>query len=263
MTNREPLQISIENGLAVLTLNRPEVLNAIDVPLAQALLAAVERIETGAGVRAILLRGAGRGFCAGGDVSKFTGIDGPHAEVADRTMRHFHPAIRGLALSPVPTVAMVHGAVAGAGIGLMLACDFVVAADTARFSLAYAKIGASTDDGASWILPRLLGLRKAKELAMLSDRIDAAEALRLGLINRAVAGERLEDEAMALARRLAAGPTTAFGMIKRLMDDSFSRDLSAHLEIECEAFVKTARTADFDEGLASFFGKREPKFSGR
>lgn len=262
MTDQPTLLTAVEDGLAVLTLNRPEALNAIDVPLATALGTALETIGRTASVRAILVKATGRVFCAGGDVSRFTGAD-PHAVVADHTMRRFHPALLRLAQSPLPSVAMVQGAVAGAGIGLMLACDFVVAAETARFSLAYAKIGASTDGGASWILPRLVGVRKAKELAFLSDRIDAAEALRLGLINRVVAADRLEDEATDLARRLATGPTRAFAAIKKLTDTAFSRDLAAQLDVERETFAEVARTEDFAEGLTSFFEKRNPKFTGR
>lgn len=262
MTDRAPLLVAVEGGLAVLTLNRPEALNAVDVPLASALGAAMEMIERTPGIRAILLGAAGRAFCAGGDVARFTGAE-PHADVADRTMRHFHPAVLRLARSPLPSVAMVQGAVAGAGVGLMLACDFVVAADTVRLSLAYSKIGASTDGGASWILPRLVGTRKAKELALLSERIDAAEALRLGLVNRVVTPDRLEEEARSLAGRLAEGPTRAFAAIKRLTDTSFSRDLAAHLDAEREAFADVAGTADFAEGLASFFEKRPPTFTGR
>jgi len=208
-----PVQLAVENGVALLTLNRPMVLNAVDIALAEALDAAVCRIEQAGEARAILLMGAGRAFCAGGDVSKFDGRE-PHATVAARTIAAFHPAILNLASSRLPTIAAVHGAVAGAGISLMLACDFVVAASNTRFTLAYPKIGATIDGGASWFLPRLVGLRKAKELALLSETIDSATALTLGLLNRVVELGALPNVARSFASQIAAGPTAAFGAIK-------------------------------------------------
>lgn len=262
MTSSETLVITLDGGMAILTLNRPAVLNAIDVAAAKALLSAIDQIEKRGDIRAILLRGEGRGFCAGGDVSTFTGAE-PHATVADRTMAVFHEAVLRLARSPIPSVAAVHGAVAGAGIGLMLACDFVLAAESARFSLAYTKIGASIDGGASWFLPRLVGSRKAKELVLLSERIDAAEAARLGIVNRVVATDDLAAEAVQLARRLVDGPTAAFGEIKKLVDTAFGNDLHTHLAHERQVFVEVAKTGDFAEGLTSFFEKRAPVFRGR
>ncbi len=166
-----PVLFDVDGGIASITLNRPSVLNAIDIATAVALREAIEAAEESP-ARALLLKGAGRAFCAGGDVSSFDKVHG-YAQVAELTMAQFHPAILKLARSRLPTIAALHGAVAGAGISLMLACDFTVAAASTRFTLAYAKIGASPDGGASWFLPRVLGTRKAKELAFLSETFDA------------------------------------------------------------------------------------------
>lgn len=258
----DPIRLEFSEGIALLTLARPAVLNAIDVGLAHALGEAVTRVAASTEVRALLLKGEGRAFCAGGDVSRFDGIK-PFEEVANRTMALFHPAILALANLPIPTVAAVHGTAAGAGIGLMLACDFVIAAPQTRFTLAYPKIGATIDGGASWFLPRLVGTRKAKELAMLSDIFDGAQAERLGLVTRLVSPDTLEDEAVRFARTLAAGPTQAFGAIKHLVDNALSRSLEAQLDAERDAFVEIARTPDFAEGLSAFREKRSPLFNER
>jgi len=261
MTDAEENPVSFEpvEGVAVLTLNRPAVLNAIDVGLAKALAHALARAQDTPGVRAILIRGAGRAFCAGGDISTF---QGDPARAVERTIAHFHPAIERLAACPLPTVAAVHGAVAGAGMSLMLACDFTLAASDAGFTLAYPKIGATIDGGASWFLPRVLGSRGAKQLAMLSERFDAEAALALGLVNRVVSADDFEAETMRFARQLASGPTKAFATIKRLIDASPFRTLSEQLEAEKQGFVDVASSADFAEGFAAFLAKRPPSFSG-
>jgi 2-(1,2-epoxy-1,2-dihydrophenyl)acetyl-CoA isomerase len=258
MTGGGPVAVDLVGSVATITLERPKLLNAIDVGLALALAAAVERADAAA--RAILVKGAGRAFCAGGDVSTFDGATA-HAEVARRTITAFHPAILRLATSGKPSIAAVHGAVAGAGISLMLACDFTIAASGTRFSLAYPKIGASIDGGASWFLPRLVGRRKAKELAMLADSFDADTALDLGLVTRVVPTDDIGAEAMSFAARLANGPTAAFAAIKRLIDDDVV-GLARHLDAERDAFIQIAEGADFAEGLQAFCDKRSPVFKG-
>jgi 2-(1,2-epoxy-1,2-dihydrophenyl)acetyl-CoA isomerase len=213
-------------------------------------------------VRALLLKGAGRAFCAGGDVSKFDGTE-PFEEVADRTIRLFHPAVLALANLSIPTVAAIQGAAAGAGIGLMLACDFVIATPSTRFTLAYPKIGATIDGGASWFLPRLVGTRKAKELAMLSDALDGVQAEKLGLVTRLVTPEMLEDEAIRFTQMLSQGPTEAFGAIKHLVEHALSRSLETQLDAERDAFIGIAQSPDFAEGLGAYREKRSPVFFGR
>lgn len=255
-----PVRFELIDGVAVITLDRPAVLNAINAALAGAFAEAVARAEKTAEARAILLRGAGRAFCAGGDVSTF---QGDPVRTVERTISRFHPAIERLACSPLPTVAAVHGAVAGAGLSLMLACDFAIATADARFTLAYPKIGATIDGGASWFLPRLVGVRKAKELALLAERFDADTALAQGLVNRVVPAADFEIETMTFARALASGPTKAYATIKRLIDASLSTDLAGQLDAEKKGFIDIASTSDFAEGFSAFLEKRPPSFSGK
>ena len=251
-----------EGGVAVLTLNRPTVLNALDAPMAELFLAHVRAIEARDGVRAILLKGAGKGFCAGGDVSQFL-AGGDIVTAIAAIMDPLHEALRVLDSLPQPTIACLHGAVAGGGLSLALACDLAIAAENARFSMAYARIGATPDLAGSFHLPRLVGLRKAKEIALLGETFDAAEALRLGLVNRVVPSEQAEQEALALARRLAEGPTQAYGRIRRLLTSAADHDLAAHLEAEQQTFAESTRTADFREGVTAFLEKRPARFAGR
>jgi 2-(1,2-epoxy-1,2-dihydrophenyl)acetyl-CoA isomerase len=256
----QPVLLEVAGGIATITLNRPKALNAIDVAMASELHKAVERAE-GCSARALLLKGAGQAFCAGGDVSAFYETS-DHARVAGQTMAQFHPSILKLAHCRLPCVAAVHGAAAGAGIGLMLACDFVIAAEGTRFNLAYAKIGASPDGGTSWFLSRALGTRRSKELAFLSENFDASCAERIGLVNRAVPNDMLEREALSLTRRLAEGPSAALAETKRLIDSACDRELAAHIEDERKTLTRLAAAHDFAEGIDAYREKRRPAFRG-
>lgn len=260
--NEEPILLEHRGAVASITLNRPLVLNGIDEGLAAELGEAIERATELPSVRAVLLSGAGRAFCAGGDLSRFDGGE-KFGAVAERTMSVFHPVVRRIATLPVPTVVAVHGAVAGAGIGLMLACDFVLAATGTRFTLAYPRIGGTIDAGASWFLVRALGTRKAMELAILAETFDADAAHGLGLVNRVVPTDALGEEAFAFSERLATGPTAAYGAIKRLVACAHGNDLPAQLDAEQAAFVTSAATDDFAEGLVAFREKRQPLFTGK
>jgi len=187
----------------------------------------------------------------------------PDAATADRLIENLHGGLLRLAAIDAPVIAALHGAVAGGSLSLALGCDLAIAAEGTRFNLAYGRIGASCDGSSSWHLPRIVGLRKAMEIALLSEAFDAAEAQRLGLVNRVVPAEALQAEALALAQRLAAGPTLAYGRMKRLLRASFDRDLAAQLDAEREAFIAGTRTHDFAEGLAAFFERRPAVFEGR
>lgn len=257
-----PLVIERDGAVATLRFNRPKALNAIDEAMAEAMLDASRQLATDDSVRVVVLSGAGRAFMGGGDIGRFHAEPGEGAAVADAILIPLNEALTILADLPKPIIAGVHGAVAGAGISLAMAADLVVAADDSRFTMAYARIGASPDASATWSLPRLVGLRHALELALLADGFDAAEALRLGLVNRVVPAAALAEETGALARRLAQGPTLAYAQTRRLLRGAFDRSLPEQLEAERAAFKRCADSADFAEGIAAFFGKRPAAFRG-
>lgn len=250
-----------EGAVAVLELNRPQALNALDLALAEAIGAAVREIAADAGVRAVLLCGAGRSFGVGGDIAAMQ--SGGATAVADPLITTLHTAVGTLASLDAPVLVALQGAVAGGSWSLALAADLAIAADDARFTLAYGKLGASCDVNASWALPRIVGLRRAMQIALLNDTIDAAAALDLGLVNRVVPAASLRAEAMALAQRLADGPTRALGRLKRLLRQSMEVSLDAQLQAEREAFLASTHTADFAEGVQAFLGKRAARFEGR
>ncbi len=254
-----PVLLWREAGVARLRMNRPQALNAINREMAAAFLRACETIAADPAVRVVHISGAGRAFMAGGDLAELQADPQP---VAADLIAGLHGGIRLLAQIDAPVVTQVQGAVMGGGLGATLACDLVVAAQGTRFGLAYPLIGASCDCSTSWALPRLVGLRKALELALLAEVIDADEALRLGLINRVVPAERIDAEVEALVQRLAQGPTRALGSIKRLMRASLETDLPTQLDAEARGFAACAVTADFREGVGAFLDKRPARFSG-
>lgn len=255
-----PLLLGREGAVATLRFNRPAALNAIDVPMAIAFLAAARELVADKTVRAVLLSGAGKGFMAGGDLAV---LQADPIQGASDLIGPLHEALTVLATMDAPVVAQVHGVAAGAGLSLMLQADFVLAAEGTRFNLAYVNIGTSCDVGASWALPRLVGLRRALEISMLGDALDAAAAERMGLINRVVPAAELESAAMAFAQRLAAGPTVALGNLRRLMRGSFDRELGAQLDAESTAFRRCAATDDFKTGIDAFFARKPATFTGR
>lgn len=249
-----------DGAVAHIRFNKPRALNAIDEPTARAFLDACQAMAADGANRAVLLSAEGRAIMAGGDLAAMQQDPVP---VADALIAGMHGGIRLLAGLDAPVIASVQGAVAGGGLGLVLSCDLVVAAQDARFSVDYPLIGASADCATSWCLPRLVGLHKAMELALLGDTVDAAEALRLGLVNRVMPGPSLAEEAGQLAQRLASGPTRAYGRLKALLRTSLDHDLDTHLDAEAAGFRACAGTADFREGLSAFLEKRSARFSGR
>ena len=249
-----------EGALAHIRFNRPQALNAIDREMAGAFLAACEQVAADPEVRAVLLSAEGRAFMAGGDIGE---MQADPARAAQQLIAGMHGGIRLLTAMDAPVVCAVQGAVAGGGLGLMLACDLAIAAEGTRFGVAYPLIGASCDCSTSWSLPRVLGLRKAMELALLADNVDAAQALQLGLVNRVVAADRLEAEAQALVQRLAQGPTKALGAMKKLLRSALHHGLDEHLDAEAAQFVACTATADFGAGTGAFVQKRAPQFQGR
>lgn len=246
-------------SVAHIRFNRPEALNAIDAPMAEAFLTACSNIADDPLVRAVSVDGTGRAFTAGGDLAALN--DEP-VGVAQRLIEGMHGGLLLLAKLQAPVVASVHGAVAGAGLGVLLGCDLAIAAADTRFGVAYPLIGASCDSSVSWGLPRVVGLRKALELALLAEGFDAAEALRLGLVNWVVPPAELQAQTERVIQRLSMGPTAALGNIKRLMRASIQHDLDTHLNAEAQGFLACATTHDFAEGAGAFLNKRQPNFTG-
>ncbi|MGN8002834.1 enoyl-CoA hydratase/isomerase family protein [Acidovorax sp. 22279] len=255
-----PLLLERHGAIATLRFNRPEALNAIDVPMANAFLAAVQSIAADPGVRAVVLRGNGRGFMAGGDLAT---LRANPVQGAIDILTPLNAALQLLAQMNAPVIAQVHGAAAGAGLSLVLMADYVIAAEGTRFNLAYINLGTSCDVGASWALPRIVGVRQALEIALLGEAFTADDALRLGLVNRVVPGAELDTATTALAQRLASGPTLAYGAMKRLMRASMDHTLPEQLAAEKDAFVHCAGTEDFRAGVEAFHQRQSPQFVGR
>ncbi len=254
---------AVSEGIATITFNRPAVMNALDAEMLHAFRAASERAAADPQARVIVLRGAGPAFVAGGDVAMFRDNVASLATLVPELAAELHHGILALRRAPQPVIAAVHGAVAGAGISIMLACDLVLAAAGTQFSLAYSRIGASPDGGATWFLPRLTGYQKAMELMLLADTVDAETLQRLGVVNRVLAADQLVVETEKLARRLAAGPAQAYAETKALANRAMHAGLAAQLDAEALAFARCAKTEDFAEGVAAFTDKRKPQFQGK
>lgn len=255
-----PVLLEREGAIARIRFNRPQALNAADSALALAFRDACLAIAADASVRVVVLSGNGRAFMAGGDIAQFRD---DAAAVPATLIDPLHEGLLCLSQLQQPVIASLHGAVAGAGMSIALGCDLAIAAEGTRFNFAYTKLAASCDLGGSWHLPRLVGLRRALEIALLCEPIDAAQALQLGLVNRVVAADALASHTEQLAQRLAAGPPLAQGLVKRLLRDALSRNLSGQLDAERAAFSRCAASADFAEGVEAFLAKRAPLFSGR
>jgi len=256
-----------EGGVVTLTFNRPKVLNALDTSLREAMEAAVDRIEDDPGVRVVILRGAGGGFMAGGDIKYFTELT--PLSPRERTRRfeafihHVHPLIVRMQRLKAPIVASVHGPVAGIGMSFLMACDLAIAADDSMYTLAYVHLGVSPDGGSTFFLPRTLGMKRAMQVALLGERFDAKTALEWGLVNWVVPSAELAERTAALAKRLAGGPARAYVGTKRLLARSLGSSLESQLQAEAESFAACTGTEDFAEGVSAFIAKRPPKFTGR
>ena len=249
-------------GVATLTLNRPAKLNAFADDMREQLVAALERVAADPGARVLVIAGAGRAFCAGGDVHHMARLKerGAGFEELRPLLEAGRAAVARLAALPMPTIAAVNGVAAGAGLNLALACDLRIASDHASFGETFARIGLHPDWGGSYFLPRLVGLAKALELCWLGDMVDAAEALRIGLVNRVVPAEALMNEVGALAARLAQSPRASLRLVKQTLAASFPRTLDRCFDAEMEAQASCWETPDVAEGLAAFVEKRPPRF---
>lgn len=260
----ENLLYSAAGGVARLTLNRPDKLNALTRPLLAELAQAFDQAAATPGLRVVVLTGAGRAFSAGQDLAEaaFMGDD-PAREVARSLDQFYHPVLRRLHALPLPVIAAVNGIAAGAGANLALNCDLVLAARSASFVQAFTRVGLVPDCGGTWLLPRLVGLARARALMLLAEPLSAQEAQDWGLIARAIHDETFEPEIEALAARLAAGPSLAYGLTKEALAESGTNDLSSQLDLERDLQGRAAASADFREGAAAFLEKREAKFRGQ
>ena len=254
---------TIDNGVATLTLNRPERLNALSPAMTAGLKETLERLSTDRECGAIVITGAGRGWCAGGDVKTMEsrGADQTFEDRAEG-LRRAHQLPLLMRTLPKVIIASINGPVAGAGLGLALACDLRIAGKSARFGTAFARIGYSGDYGGSWSLTRLVGTAKARELYFTADIIDAEDAGRLGIVNRVVADDELPAETMALARRIADGPRIALGYMKRNLLAAETEPFQTVLELEAAHQARCAFTEDHKEAVAAFVEKRRPVFKG-
>jgi 2-(1,2-epoxy-1,2-dihydrophenyl)acetyl-CoA isomerase len=260
----DTVTVARADGVATLTLNRPEVFNALDLALGRDLFHGVLELDDDPAVRAVVLTGAGKAFCAGGDVKGFAdNLDRIGALIKELTT-YLHGAISRLSRSDKPVVMAINGVAAGGGMSLALAGDLVLAAESARFTMAYSKIAATPDGSSSYYLPRLVGLRRAMELYFTNRALSAREAQEWGLVTRVVPDAELAAAAQSVARELAQGPTKAFGGAKRLFHQSTWESLETQMELEAQAIAASGRTEDFRAGVTAFANKQPvPPFKGR
>jgi 2-(1,2-epoxy-1,2-dihydrophenyl)acetyl-CoA isomerase len=259
------LLYDVAGDVATITLNRPDAMNSLNLELKNALRDAVAAVAADQSVRAVVLTGSGRAFCAGQDLKEHAEAlqSVPLDQIWQTVGEHYTPVATALATMPKPVIAAVNGIAAGAGASLAFACDFRLAADTAGFNVGFSAIGLSADTGSTWTLPRLVGRAKAVEILMMPSTIPAPAALDLGLVNQIVPAAELPAAAAELAARLATGPTVAYGAIKRALAYSAAHPLEASLGFEGEMMALTGATEDHRNAVASFVAKEPPTFRGR
>jgi 2-(1,2-epoxy-1,2-dihydrophenyl)acetyl-CoA isomerase len=260
-----PIRYSLKDGVAVVTLDRPDVLNAFDDELGTETLAAVDKASQDDDARCMVITGAGRAFSSGEDLGALSeGYERGEVPGLGRTLvDRYNPLIRAIRSAPKPVVAAVNGVAAGAGASLALACDFRVASEHAKLVLAFIKVGLVPDSGAVWFLAHMIGSAKAWELAATGDPVGADDALKLGIFNKVWPAGDFESEWRAFANALASGPTTAYALTKSLVNATTERSLDEQLEVEVDAQTQAGKTSDHLEGVQAFLGKRAPKFQGR
>ena len=263
MAKYEHILLDVRDAVAHLTLNRPDAANTIQLEICRELMEATIAIDEDPSVRAVVLGGKGKMFSGGGDLKSFSGQGGRLPAYAKEVTTYLHAAVSRLTRMDAPVVAAVHATAAGAGMSLVCACDFVIAAKSAKFTMAYTKAGLTPDGSSTYFLPRIVGLRRALELTLTNRMLSADEAADLGIVTRVVPDTDVHEAADAFARELANGATRAYGLTKRLFHQSFVETLETQMELESRAIADIMRTDDAKEGIDAFVNKRAPKFRGR
>jgi 2-(1,2-epoxy-1,2-dihydrophenyl)acetyl-CoA isomerase len=262
-TATDVVLVDVTANVATVTLNRPEKLNALNAELMDSLAPTMQQLAENAEVRCLVITGAGRGFCSGGDIGAMSSGAALPTDDPVKVLRQREEVSRLLHEMPKPTIASINGAAAGAGLSIALAADIRIAAESAKFTTAFANVGFSGDYGGTWMLQRLVGPAKARELYFTADRFDAKEAERIGMVNRVVPDDQLAGETRALAERLAKGPPLALARMKANLNLGLRSDYSTLLDAEAEAMIFTGTTQDNREALKAFLEKRAPEFHGR
>lgn len=264
MSDYKTLEFEINDGAAILTLNRPDRLNSFTIEMHEEMQNALTRIETDKSIRALLLTGAGRGFCAGQDLNDRSVAPGSEpVDLGHACETYWNPMVRRLSEMPIPVICAVNGVAAGAGANVALACDIVLAAKSAKFIQSFANIGLIPDSGGTWVLPRLIGQARALAITLTGEPIKAEKAENWGMIYKAVDDEALLEDATALAKRLAKGPTKGLAETKKRIRLSAQNTLTEELDHERDAMRMLGNSSDYAEGVASFLEKRTPTFTGQ
>ena len=254
----------VGNGVFTITLNRPDKLNSFIEPMAGELQEALNTAKQDDTVRAVILTGSGRGFCAGQDLSEAIGNgENEEYELGDTVRKSYNPVIKGIRYLEKPVIAAINGTAAGAGANLAFACDIILAAEEAKFIQSFSKIGLIPDSGGTYLLPKLMGFHRALAHMMLAEPMSAAQAKEIGIVHQVTDADNLLDETHKLAEKLAKRPTRSFALIKKAVNQSFNNDLESQLELEAKLQTKAGQTEDYKEGVNAFLEKRKPKFKGK
>jgi 2-(1,2-epoxy-1,2-dihydrophenyl)acetyl-CoA isomerase len=261
MSESSSLLFSLDAGVATLCFNRPQVFNSVNKEVALVMQQHLRDCQQNPEVRAVLLTGAGKAFCAGQDLAEITGPNSP--EVAEIVEKHYNPIVQLIRDLDKPVVAAVNGVAAGAGANLALACDVVVAKESASFIQAFSRIGLIPDSGGTYFLPRLIGMQRASALMLTGDKVSATEAAQMGMIYKVFADESFDQEVSALVRKLAAMPTKGLAYTKQLLNGTFGNDLAQQLRNEADYQLRAGHTTDYREGVSAFLEKRQPTFKGQ
>ncbi len=262
MSHQNEILFEIQDGVAFITLNRPDVLNSFHRPMAKAFQETLNACAENTEIRAVNVTGAGRAFCAGQDLAEAVPAQGPAPEIEDIVRESYNPIVTKIRQLEKPVICAVNGVAAGAGANIALACDIVIASEKASFLQAFCHIGLIPDSGGTWFLPRLIGLPRATAQMMLGEKVPAAEALEMGMIYKVVPAEELAEVSSKLARHLAKQPTKGLGLTKRALNASFDNDLLQQLEVEEKLQGEASHSHDYLEGVKAFQEKRKPEFKG-